>query len=223
MKKYIALIVSVFALNTSIQAQQFTTVDLFDMTTNISYGHEGYYHKDVNNYLNQFVGNWRFTLNMNGQQYKVYEVKFAKKTFTRTYPGTGGTFKYDALVGEMRIVKQGTEIYNGFNNLNQNYTNDTQYNIYNFNRVENGNCNNCTIPYQRLQMRYREPDNDNRKFNDLNFVMHTYVQNGKTYLRIDFPQSTIKFETENRYDADLPVTKTELFFNFGTYNFERFY
>lgn len=223
MKKYIALIVSLFVFASNIQAQQFTTVDLFDVNRNVGFGTNGYYFKDVNNYLNQFVGNWRFTLNMNGAPYKVYEFKFAKKTFTRTYPGDNSTIKYDALVGEIRIVKQGAEIYNGFNNLNQVYDSKTVYNIYNFTRVENGNCNNCTIANQRLMMSYREPDNDNMKFYDLNFLMHTYVQNGKTYLRIDFPQSTIKFETENMHDPDLPVTKTELFFNFGTYNLERFY
>ena len=212
-----------FALNTNIQAQQFTTVDLFDMTNNISYGHEGYYFKDVNNYLDQFVGTWSDVINTGGYPYEVYEFRFVKKTFIRTYPGTGGTFKYDALVGEMRMLKQGTEIYNGFNNLNQVYNSKTVYNIYNFNRVENGNCSNCTTPDQRLEMSYREPDNDNMKFYDLQFVMHTYQENGKTYLRIDFSQSRIRFDAFNMHDVDLPVTKTKLFFNFGTYNFKRVY
>lgn len=221
MKKYIVLIVSIFALTTSMQAQQFTTVDLFDMTDNVIAGDSGYYHKDVNNYLGQFIGTWRYKITLNGNPYKEYELKFVKKTLTQTYPGTGGTYKYDALVGEIRFVNQGTELYNGFANLNQVYNSKTVYNIYNFERVENGNCTNCTVPDQRLAMRYREPDNDNMKFYDLNFVMHTYQQGGKTYLYVNFPQTTIKFATENMHDTDLPVTKTELFFNFGTYNFER--
>ena len=67
------------------------------------------------------------------------------------------------------------------------------------------------------------PDNDNMKFYDLQFVMHTYQENGKTYLRIDFPQSRIRFDAFNIHDVDLPVTKTKLFLIFGTYNFKRVY
>jgi len=221
MKKYIALIVIMFALTTNTQAQQFTTVDLFNLTDNITDGDSGYYHKDVNNYLNQFIGIWRYKTSLNGNPYREYELKFAKKTFTQTYPGTGDTYKYDALVGEIRVVKQGVEVHNGFNNLNQAYTSKTVYNIYSSFRAENGSCTNCTVPNQRLTMDYREPDNDNMRFYDLDFLMHTYQENGKVYLRVFFPQSRVKFETENMHDPDLPVTKTELFFNFGTYNFER--
>ena len=78
MKKYILLIVSVFALNTNIQAQQFTTVDLFDMTNNVEWGLNGYY-KDVNNYLDQFVGTWSDVINTGGYPYEVYEFRFVKK------------------------------------------------------------------------------------------------------------------------------------------------
>ena len=146
MRKYILLMVSVFALNTNIQAQQFATVDLFDTTNNVEWGLNGYYYKDVNNYLDQFVGTWSDVINTGGYPYEVYEFRFVKKTFIRTYPGDNSTIKYDALVGEMRMLKQGTEIYNGFNNLNQVYNSKTVYNIYNFYRVENGNCSNCTHP-----------------------------------------------------------------------------
>lgn len=220
MKKYILIVFSLFTLNGF--AQQFTETDIFDYANNVEWGSNGYYYKDVNNYLNQFVGNWRFTLNSNGSQYKVYELRFAKKTFTETTPN-GSTYKIDALVGEMRIVKQGVEIYNNLNNFNQNFTSDTQYNIYNFNRTQNINCNNCTVPYQRLTMGYKEPGNDNMKFYDLSFLIHTYQQNGKTYLRVDFPQSRIRFDSFNMYDENSPPTKTELFFNFGTYDFVRVY
>ena len=132
-----------FALNTSTQAQQFTTVDLFDVNSSIGFGRNGYYYKDVNNYLNQFVGTWSDVINTGGYPYEVYEFRFVKKTFIKSTPN-GSIYKLDALVGEMRMLKQGTEIYNGFNNLNQNYNSNTQYNIYSSIRVGNGNCNNCT-------------------------------------------------------------------------------
>src|SRR5690606_27139855 len=150
MKKYIVLIFSLFTLNNF--AQQFTVTDIFDYSSNVEWGINGYYYKDVTGYFYQIIGNWQY---QNGST--TYILKFEKKTFTKNYPHINTTYKKDDLVGALKVVKNGVTVYDDLSTLNQNFTDAVKYNISLAFRVENfDDCYMCTYPEQRLWLSYND-------------------------------------------------------------------
>ncbi|SFO31677.1 hypothetical protein SAMN05421741_13614 [Paenimyroides ummariense] len=212
MKKYILILFSFFTLNSF---AQFTTVDMFNVPSNIGVSENGYYYKDVSGYFNQFVGTWQY---QNGTT--TYTLQFKKQTFIKSYPHVNKTYQRDYLIGALKVVKNGVLIYNDLPTLNLNLTHAVKYKIFSMTRAENfSNCYMCTYPNQRLHLSYSEPNNDNYAFEDLGFMMHTYTQNGVVKLRVDFLDQTSPSDYTNFKDPDSPPTKTSIFMDFGIFDF----
>lgn len=213
MKKYILILFSLFTLNSF--AQQFTVTDIFDYSNNVERGANGYYYKDVTGYFNQFVGTWQY---QNGTT--TYTLQFKKQTFIKSYPHVNIAYQKDYLIGALKVVKNGVLIYNDLPALNQTFAEAVNYKIYSIVRAENfNNCYMCTYPNQRLNLKYKEPNNDNYAFEDLGFMMHTYTQNGVVKLRMDFLDQTSPSDFTNFKDSNSPPTKTSLFMDFGIFDF----
>src|SRR5690606_30329082 len=131
---------------------QFTITDKFDYTNNVERRSNGYYYKDVTGYFDQFIGTWQ---HQNGSI--TYILKLEKKTFTKNYPHVNKTYKYDDLIGALKVVKNGVTVYDDLPTLNQNFTDAVKYNISLAFRVENfDDCYMCTYPEQRLWLSYND-------------------------------------------------------------------
>ena len=207
-----------FALNMNTQAQQFTTTDIFDYSSNVEWGINGYYYKDVTGYFDQFIGTWQY---QNGST--TYILKFEKKTFTKNYSHINTTYKKDDLVGALKVIKNEVVVYDDLPTLNQNFSEAFDYNINSAFRVENFNdCYMCTYSRQRVWLSYSEPNNDNYAFDNLGMMIHTYIDNGVTKLQLNFRSDQVFQENFFRTDTDdfsLSPTKTTLFLDFGTFDF----
>src|SRR5690606_6589080 len=213
MKKYIVLIFSFITLNSF---AQFTTVDIFNIPGNLRYSENGYYYKDVTGYFDQFIGTWQ---HQNGST--TFILKFEKRTFTESRPHVNTTFKYDDLIGVLKVIKNGVTVYDDLPTLNQNYSEAFDYNINSIDRVENfDDCYMCTYPRQRLYLKYDEPNNDNYAYLDLGMMIHTYVNNGVTKLQLNCRSDQVNPDAFLKLpDLDQPPTKTSLFLDFGTFDF----
>jgi len=214
--KTIFFIVTLFVSQIS-KAQQFTEVD-FNNYTGVTYGENGYYFKDTQGYFNQFTGAgiWQYTGNN-----IIIQLQFVKKTFIEKT--IGNTYKEDALIGGMRIVKNGIEVLNTFNTLNENKNSSVNYFIYNGHKVKNTiDCLGCTIPNQRLYMYYNEPDNDNNHLASMYFLMHVYKNGSTSILRVVFPEDAV-IGDPTQYDPEVEnaPTKTQVILPFGKYDFKK--
>jgi len=216
MKKiFLLMIVILFAFTAN--AQSYTTVDLYDYPGNI-YGDNGYYFKDTQGYFDQYLGNWQYE----SGNLKI-QIRFVKKTTIETF--SSGSFKKDILVGGMRILKNNVEVMNTVASVNQTKDSFVEYYIYDGVRVPNsyGNCYNCTVPDQRIEMHYQEPDNDNDAFYDLFFRMHVYMNaQNLSRLRLEFTRAALQGMDPNWHDDEFgepAPTKTTLHLPFGTYDF----
>jgi len=217
MKKILLILITALMTYTA-QAQSYTTVDLYDYPENISYGDVGYYYKDTQGYFDQYLGNWQYE----SGNLKI-QMRFVKKTIIQTKQS--GNYKKDLLVGGMVIYKNNVMVMNTVASVNQTKDYMSEYYIYDWDRVGNsyGNCYNCTVPDQRIQMRYKEPDNDNNAFYGLFFRMHVYMNTqNQSRLRLEFTQAALQGMDPNWHDpyfGEPAPTKTTLHLPFGTYDF----
>lgn len=215
--KKILLTLLISLVTVTIKAQSYITTDRYDYSDDIMYGENGYYFKDTQGYFDQYLGNWQYT---SGNM--TIQIRFVKKTTIEV--NDIGSYKTDILVGGMRILKNNVEVMNTVTSVNQTKDSYVQYYIYDLIRINNyDNCYNCTVPMQRIQMDYKEPDNDNNAFKELFFSMHVYM-NGQNQprLRLEFTQEALQGMNPNWYDAELgetAPTKTTLHLPFGTYDF----
>ncbi|WP_448607550.1 DUF6705 family protein [Paenimyroides ceti] len=198
-------------------AQQFVIVDLYNYP-DVSYGENGYYFKDTQGYFNQFTeaGTWQYT----GNNITI-QLRFVKKTFTKNT--IDNIYKTDALIGGMRIVKNGIEVLNTLNTLNENKNSVVDYFIYDGYKVRNTiDCLGCTIPDQRLYMFYKEPDNDNQRLTDMYFLMHVYKNGPASILRVVFPEDAV-IGDPTQYDPEVEnaPTKIQVILPFGKYDFKK--
>jgi len=213
MKNIITLIVAL--LSSLVNAQTYTTVERFNYLDNVMYGDQGYYFKDTQGYFNNYKGGtWVYT-NVN----TTIQLRFDVKTFIQS----NNKYKEDVLIGGIHIVKNGVEVLNSLNDIQQIKQSNTDYFIYDLTRLENTpDCYNCTIPNQRLQMKYKEPNNANDAFNNMFFDMHVYYNaQNQPVLRVVFTTSALQGNDPNYYDpifSNAP-TKTTLHLPFGTYDF----
>jgi len=195
---------------------QFTTVDLFNPPSQISFSENGYYYKDTTGYFNQFLGTWQYQ-----DATTTYILEFDKRTFTADFPNVNTTYKYDDLIGALKVIKNGVVIYDDLATLEQNHTRAADYNICLGIRVGNyNNCYMCSYPEQRFSLSYNEPDNDNYAYFNLHILIHTYAENGITKLRLVFLSDQVNpdsFFSIN--DSSLPPTKTQLYLGYGTFDF----
>ena len=199
-------------------AQQFTIMDVHNYSGMNSYGENGYYYKDTKGFFDQFTeaGTWQYT----GNNITI-QLRFVKKTFTKNT--IDNIYKTDALIGGMRIVKNGIEVLNTLNTLNENKNSVVDYFIYDGYKVRNTiDCLGCTIPDQRLYMFYKEPDNDNQRLTDMYFLMHVYKNGPASILRVVFPEDAV-IGDPTQYDPEVEnaPTKTQVILPFGKYDFKK--
>ena len=199
-------------------AQQFTIIDMHNYSGMNSYGENGYYYKDTQGYFDQFTsaGMWQYT----GNNITI-QLRFVKKTFIEKT--IGNTYKEDAIIGGMRIIKNGVEVLNTFSTLNENKNSNVNYFIYNGHKVRNTiDCLGCTIPNQRLYMYYNEPDNDNNHLASMYFLMHIYKNGSASILRVVFPEDAV-IGDPTQYDPEVEnaPTKTQVILPFGKYDFKK--
>lgn len=193
---------------TKTNAQNTQIIDMFDYR----HGENGIYFKDTQNYLNQYVGTWLYT---NGAT--SLKITFQKKHFTMQ--NALGTYYSDALVGEYEYIVNGITIFNTLSNLNINHTSPFDYNLYDITRYPNyDDCFLCTIPKQRLIIKYDEPTNDNAALSGT-FVMHTIIENRQTKLYVNFVNDYAMGMNWSKTNIDLPATTTQLTLPEGIYIF----
>ena len=194
-----------------------TIID-FDEST-LGLNSQYYYMKDINNYLDQFEGTWKY-INGNSE----IELVFKKKTFT-DHPNPSMTVMQDELVGEYRYVKNGVEVLNTLQNINNNHSTSVEYHFYGSSRTSNDRgtipCYMCTVPNQRLWVYYEEdePTNDNECLYG-SVLIHTFVENGQTKLffsirkRLKEGFSCVKKsdDTQSATDFDLEIADGEYIF-----------
>ena len=213
MKNTFYIIVLSLFTSLTIQAQTPTqTVDIYNK--NISYGENGVYYKDIDEYFNQYIGTWLYT---NGTT--SLKVVFKKKYFVKS--DDVSTYFTDALVGEYEYIVNGVTIFNTLNELNINKSSQYDYNLYSSSRMPNYDAFfQFTMPRQRLVMVYDEPTNDNMPLSG-SFVMHTFVENGQTKLFVNFVNDYANGLNWNKTNVDLPATTTQLTLPEGEYIFNK--
>ena len=174
--KKILIFILFFAFMSKAQSQM-TIIDFDNYANDLD--SQNYYMKDINNYLDQFEGTWKY-INGNSE----IELVFKKKTFT-DHPNPSMTVMQDELVGECRYVKNGVEVLNTLQNIDVNHIMSVEYNISGGVRTSNDRgtipCYMCTVPNQRLWVDYDESTNDNECLYG-SVLIHTFVENGQTKL-----------------------------------------
>ena len=215
--KKILYIIFYWLLIQSTIGQTFAETDLFNYPFSISYGDNGYYFKDTQGYFNQYTGTWQY--NSTGL---VIQLRFVKKTFVKN--SSNRSYKTDALIGGIRIVKNGQEVLNTLSSVNETKSTNVAYYIHGGPRIRNtANCTLCTIPNQRINMHYNEPNNDNDHLAFMYFLMYVHLTGGGTpFLRMEFPQEAV-IGDPTQYDPEIenPPTKTSVILPFGSYTFSK--
>ncbi len=216
MEKILHIIFYLF-LSPSVIGQTFTETDLFNSPPNIFYGDDGYYFKDTQGYFNQYIGTWQY--NSTGL---TIQLRFVKKTFVKST--INNTYKTDALIGGIRIVKNGQEVLNTLSSVNETKNSNTSYFIYDGPRIQNtANCTLCTVPNQRIYIFYNEPHNDNNHLAAMFFLMYVHQTNGgNSFLYLEFPEDAV-IGNPTDYDPEMenPPTKTSVILPFGFYPFSK--
>jgi hypothetical protein len=101
----------------------------------------GAYYKDLNGYLNPFVGTYVYTSGNTS-----LKIVLQKKTMS----SVNDRYFHDYLVGEYRYVNNGIEVVSTLNNLSQNFSNAWNYNIGGNLIISQGNtgCFDC-VPNEK--------------------------------------------------------------------------
>jgi hypothetical protein len=99
-------------------------------------------------------------------------------------------FYNDVLIGEYQYIENGLEKVNTLANINQEYSDDSDYNLYGFSlRWKNTypKCNECDANEKRLVMAINEPSRRHLSGLSNNFTLRRYFVNGVEKLKIWFP------------------------------------
>lgn len=211
MRNILLIFICIFTQYTNAQ----TIIDFDDYANDLDV--QSYYMKDINNYLNQFEGTWKY-VNGNNE----ITLVFKKKTFTY-HPNPSMTVIQDELVGEYKYIKNGVEVLNTLQNINANHNNSIKYNIQNSVRNKNNNdgtvpCYMCTVPSQRLYAYYDEPTLDNQCIYG-SLLIHTFVENGQTKLFFSIRKRTNGFSCVKKSDESQPAIDYDLELTNGEYIF----
>ncbi|MBN9285192.1 MULTISPECIES: DUF6705 family protein [unclassified Flavobacterium] len=159
---------------------------------------ENAYYKDVNGFLNQYVGTWIYS---NGN--KMFKVVFAKKPMM--YVSSFKNYYEDYLAGEFQYIENGVEKVNTLANLSNSYSNIRDYNLYSVAMMKKDSyplCPECGENEKRLLMFFNEPSRRNI-WNGIgnNFVIRKFVENGQEKLKVQFVYTGHGLETLNTMDG----------------------
>lgn len=144
----------------------------------------GAYYKDIDNYLNQFVGTWIYT---NGTT--SLEIRFIK----RTMMFQDNSYYVDDLFGEFRYVENGIEKANTLNALNNNFLTPYEYSLYSITKMFKNSfpkCDECSDNNKRLLMLFKEPANDDSMLS-AKLTVRRVDENGVEKIKIQFAMESV--------------------------------
>jgi hypothetical protein len=189
------------------------TIDLYGDQT---YGTvNNAYYKDVNGFLNQYVGTWLYT---NGNT--SLKITFQKKE--HKYMQGNISYYEDMLVGEYKYIENGIEKVNTLNQINIDYG-ASSIDMRNHHLIEKGclyhannrpRCNDCSPNEKRLEMGLSDPNYSNINGLANTFVIRKFVENGIIKLKIWF-YSEIQVQPED--ENGNPFNFTSFSLPFGEY------
>ncbi|AWM12589.1 hypothetical protein DI487_01005 [Flavobacterium sediminis] len=145
---------------------------------------DGAYYKDVDNYLDQFVGTWMYT-----EGDTILKVTFFKKEMLLI----DNSYYEDCLVGEFQYIEDGVEKANTLSNLDVNYLGLFDYNMYSVTRIRKTSypvCDECNANEKRLVMFFTEPANDDDCLEGM-WAMRVVVEGGVQKLKVQFRFETV--------------------------------
>ena len=170
------------------------------------------YYKDIDNFLNQYVGTWLLTSGTMS-----LKITFTKKVmFYNCYD----TPKYyeDLLVGEYQYIENGVEKVNTLNNLTINTNNPFDYNLLSVTRIPKNkftSCVECNDTEKRLLMFINEPNRRQYDFPGHYFILRRFIENGINKLKIVFNTKSGEYFYDKA--TGKPTTLETFSLPFGTY------
>ena len=179
---------------------------------NTNYGSvNGAYYKDINNFLDQYVGTWLY---VNGNT--SIKLVLQKKTMFKEIDGVQH-FYTDYTVGEYQYIENGIEKLNTLNNLTVNYTSIYSYGLVGHGQTPNNvypKCNVCLPNEKRLHANVFEPIIKNVEGLEAEITARQFVESGVQKLRIWFIQTAGSYGTMT--DGQ-PTTITKHTIPYGEY------
>ncbi len=133
---FIALLIFI-----SCKAQQ----PVLDISDRSMINETGAYYKDTHNLLDPFVGTYVYT---NGT------TSFTMVLQKKTMSSVNGRYYEDLIIGEYRYIRNGIELLNTLNNLNENFPDGRDYNIRGSFIIEGKDlgCDECDDTEKRLRV-----------------------------------------------------------------------
>ncbi|MBN9283291.1 MULTISPECIES: DUF6705 family protein [unclassified Flavobacterium] len=171
---------------------------IIDMYGNEKFGGtEGAYYKDVNGFNDQYVGTWLYSNDGNS-----FKITFVKKLMFYNVTGPKNYYE-DYLIGEYQYIENGVEKVNTLSNLNNSFTDITDYNLYSQARIFKSTyplCPECGEDERRLLLNFNEPSRRNI-WNGISnkFVIRTF--DGQTKLKVQFVYTGNGLEILNSFDG----------------------
>lgn len=173
------------------------------------------YYKDVNDFLNQYIGTWLYT---NGNT--SLKIIFQKREH-KYMPGTISYYR-DLLVGEYQFIENGIEKVNTLNQINTDFGSNV-IDMRNHNLIVTGclyhanykpKCNECAQNEKRLEMSLSEPIFSEISGLSNSFVIRRYEEGGVIKLKVWF-YSQIQAQPED--ENGNPFNFTSFSLPFGEY------
>lgn len=130
---------------------QITTVGIYEAEDGEENNH---YYKDLNNDFNPFIGSWIYT---QGTDSLVLNLN---KKIMRQIQDNTSNYYLDALVGEVKYVENGIEKLDYLSNLNNDFINPFDYNIFIdfITKYGDGGCGDCGPNDIKVSGTYDEPN-----------------------------------------------------------------
>jgi len=184
------LTISILLLSLVSCKAQITIVPLFS-TQDIEES-PNYYHKDVNNDLNKFVGTWKY---QNGQD--EFTVELQKKLMIND---NDGSYIYDMIIGEYLYKKNGVIIINTLADINNITISGHSHNISGssiLHKYNNPRCDLCTSLERRTRVIINHPI-ETEVMGDL--TLRHRILNGVEQLEASIINASIMGYNQSSYD-----------------------
>ena len=177
---------------------------------------EGAYYKDINGFFDQYIGTWLYSNDGNS-----FKITFVKKLMFYNVTGPKNYYE-DYLIGEYQYIENGVEKVNTLSNLNNSFTDITDYNLYSQARIFKSTyplCPECGEDERRLLLNFNEPSRRNI-WNGISndFVIRKFTENGVTKLKVQFVYTGNGLESLNTMDGP-PANINSFSVPYGEYIF----
>lgn len=176
MKKIILLITTI--INISVFAQCTNIVHLDHNISDIDFGSQGYYYKDINNVLNNFEGTYLYTSGSIS-----LKIKLQKKLMS----SMNGVYCRDMIIGGAEYIKDGGVIFNSIPLLNTFYSDGMDYNLYasSIYTGDSRGCDECSTNEKWLIGYITDPITNQSCEIFIRKIMHNGQEAIKIRIRID--------------------------------------